>query len=64
MFNRIKSTAYVIVAVADHAREERAYRKERRTRQGEVKAYDNMIAESQNKIGPYVPTPCPVQIWA
>lgn len=27
-------------------------------------AYDTMITESQAKIGPYVPTPCPVQIWA
>lgn len=26
--------------------------------------YEAMIAESQAKIGPYVPTPCPVQIWA
>jgi hypothetical protein len=28
------------------------------------KAYDKMIAESQAKIGPYVPVSCPVQIWA
>ncbi len=28
------------------------------------KAYDKMIAESQAKIGPYVPTPHVVQIWA
>jgi hypothetical protein len=26
--------------------------------------YEAMIAESQAKIGPYVPTPCPVQVWA
>lgn len=26
--------------------------------------YEKMIAESQAKIGPYVPTTCPTQIWA
>lgn len=29
-----------------------------------TKRYEKKIAESQAKIGPYVPQTCPVQIWA
>lgn len=29
-----------------------------------TRRYEKQIKASQEKIGPYVPQPCPVQIWA
>lgn len=53
MFNRIKNFAVDVIAVTILAREI-----------NEEMKYEEMIAASQAKIGPYVPQPCPVQIWA
>lgn len=57
MKNRIKTAALTPVAFAIFAKEEL-------NRRSEEKKHNAMIAESQAKIGPYVPQPCPVQIWA
>lgn len=57
MFKQIKTLALTPVAIAIMFKEERKLQAER-------EAYNAMIAESQAKIGPYVPQPCPVQIWA
>ncbi|MEO7397377.1 MAG: hypothetical protein ABIW84_02330 [Ilumatobacteraceae bacterium] len=46
----IKTTIAVIKSITPAARKQ--------------KAYDKMIADSQAKIGPYVPTPYVAQIWA
>lgn len=51
--NRIKTAALTPVAFAIFAKETLAEMKRERE-----------IAKSQDKIGPYVPQPCPVQIWA
>jgi hypothetical protein len=50
MKNRIKNQVIDIIARAIYIKDE-------------IK-YEQMIAESQAKIGPYVPQTCPVQIWA
>lgn len=50
MKNRIKNRALNVIAFIHFAKSELEY--------------ELMIAESQAKIGPYVPQPCPVQIWA
>lgn len=47
---KIQSTIAIVKSLTPSARKQ--------------KAYDKMIAESQAKIGPYVPVSCPVQIWA
>jgi hypothetical protein len=53
MFNRIKTFATDVAAVLIIAREINAEMK-----------YDEQIAASQAKIGPYKPASIPVQIWA
>lgn len=50
MFRKIANPAIAIVQLANDNRKARRYEKE--------------IAKSQEKIGPYTPTSCPVQIWA
>jgi hypothetical protein len=57
MKNRIKNRVLNTIAFA-------IFTKEQFTLQAEDEAYEQMIAESQAKIGPYVPQTCPVQIWA
>jgi hypothetical protein len=67
MTNPIKTAAAFAVTavylVADYP-EHRTYKKERAARKVAREQHDAMIAESQAKIGPYMPQPCPVQIWA
>jgi hypothetical protein len=53
MKNRIKNRVLNVIAIALLAREI-----------NEEMKYEEMIAESQAKIGPYVHHTCPVQIWA
>jgi hypothetical protein len=53
MKNRIKNRVLDIIAIGIIAREINAEMK-----------YDEMIAESQAKIGPYKPATIPVQVWA
>ena len=62
--NRIKTTVLTPIAFAIFCKQEYAADKAARIRHAEAKAYNAMIAKSQAKIGPYVPQPCPVQIWA
>lgn len=39
-------------------------RKAARSAQQDEILYELYIAACQEHIGPYIPTPCPVQIWA
>lgn len=57
MFKQITTAAHDIVARV-------LYVKEQTKLQLANEEYEAMIAESQAKIGPYVPQSCPVQIWA
>jgi hypothetical protein len=64
MFNRIRRTAAVAVWNVQIAQEDRRTRKIADARLKEIRAYNEMIAESQAKIGPYKPATIPVQVWA
>ena len=56
MKNRIKNRVLNTVARALYVKEQIKLRMAE-------EAYEATIAESQAKIGPYVPQPCPTQIW-
>lgn len=64
MFNRTRYAIAFVGFVTSLDKEGRQYRKDRKARRIEREEYEAMIAESQAKIGPYIPTACPVQIWA